>query len=599
MDQETRRAEMDPVLPGFHESIAQQVIDDRDGQNSNFNLLKQKIVQDDDGHFPDDICFPAGKTGIQNVTSPDPNGPYKQVMQGKRIVQQNQDPRKEEFLFAGDQEEESVPDTLENLNVRPRGTIAEATVVKSITILSDRSSFHDVKDIRVMVKCSVEEESVDVYNDSQCVVLGSSQDVSLLFSVFDKQKKGTYGVITDRGMKPSPQGRYNHGKEFQVIKELGRGGFGQVDLCEHRSGKKYVNKKISARFRKKEVEVLNTLSHPNITGFLGYIFREGQHEILMEYAGVSLSAFIATNANWRELWTPDAVMRMAMQGFSALAYMHTVFEILHLDIKPDNICITYEGDNSPVIKLTDFGTSKTPETAICYDGWTPEYMSPEASRQYYAAKASVPECFLADDITGKSDVFAFGLTICYMLQGQHTVLLLWKNQLSLCSAQEFAAIRPRFIAYLAQSPNYIQDYGIPADLPVKTRELLQCLLVGDPKIRMTAEEALLYIQHQVQGQVTLPTILPPSSPSASSISATSGDLMTSLMTSDLTLQEISLKKPVPPGGGKDIKNSLRQKLLRRKSADPYHRHCSRTTSGMTSKAEAEEDKLPNFAALFD
>ncbi|XP_046543273.1 serine/threonine kinase NLK-like [Haliotis rubra] len=283
----------------------------------------------------------------------------------------------------------------------------------------------------------------------------------------------------------------------------------------------------------------------------------------MEYAGVSLSVFIATNANWRELWTPDVVMRMAMQGFSALAYMHTVFKILHHDIKPDNICIAYEGDNSPVIKLTDFGTSKTPETAIGCGGRTPEYMSPEASRQYYAAKGSVfPECFLAEDITGKSDVFAFGLTICYMLQGQHTVFLLWKDLLSLCSAQQFAALRPKFIAHLAKNPNYIQVWGITADLPVKTHELLQCLLVGDPKIRLTAEEALLYIQLQEQGQ-------------------------------GFYTYHDSLKEPVPPGGGKDIKYSLCQKLLRRKSADPYHRQCSLTASGMTSKADAEEDKLPN------
>ncbi|XP_046567880.1 serine/threonine kinase NLK-like [Haliotis rubra] len=273
----------------------------------------------------------------------------------------------------------------------------------------------------------------------------------------------------------------------------------------------YVNKKVNINFcsiPKKEVEVLNTPAIPTSQVSLATSFREGQHEILM---GVSLSVFIATNANWRERWTPDVVMRMAMQGFSALAYMHTVFKILHHDIKPDNICIAYEGDNSPVIKLTDFGTSKTPETAIGCGGRTPEYMSPEASRQYYAAKGSVfPECFLAEDITGKSDVFAFGLTICYMLQGQHTVFLLWKDLLSLCSAQQFAALRPKFIAHLAKNPNYIQVWGITADLPVKTHELLQCLLVGDPKIRLTAEEALLYIQLQEQGQVVLPTVLPPS-----------------------------------------------------------------------------------------
>ncbi|XP_071094065.1 uncharacterized protein [Haliotis cracherodii] len=588
------------MLPALREIIAQQVMEDREGHNSDFYPPQQKIVQDDmsnDGHFPDDICFPAKNPGF--VIPPDPCQPLKQGTPGEpHHVHHKQDVEKEETLFEESQEVETVPSTFENLNIRPRGTVACATVVETITILSSQdNSFHDLKTPSVKVKVSIEEESVDVYNDSQCVVLGSSQDVSLLFSVFDQQKTGTYGVILDNSMKPSLRGRYDHGKEYQVIKELGRGGFGQVDLCEYRSGKKYVSKKISARFHKKEVEVLNTLSHPNITGFLGYIFREGRHEILMEFAGVSLSAFIAANHNWRELWTPDAVMRMAMQGFSALAYMHTVFEILHLDIKPDNICIAYEGDNSPVVKLTDFGTSKTPEVAISYDGWTPEYMSPEACRRYFAAKMSdFPQCFLDDEVTGKSDVFAFGLTICYMLQGQHTVLLLWKNQLSLCSAREFAALRPNFISYLAQSPNYIQEHGIQADLPEKIRQLLRCLLAGDPKVRMTAEEAGLYIQQEVLAQqVLLPNILPPSSPS-SSISAASGDLMTSDLTQPL--KDISLKKPVPPSGGKDIKNNLRQKLLRRKSTDPYHRHGSRTTSS-TSRADPEADKLPNFAALFD
>lgn len=75
---------------------------------------------------------------------------------------------KEETLFEESQEVETVPPTFENLNIRPRGTVACATVVESITILSSQdNSFHDLKTPSIKVKVSIEEESVDVYNDSQ------------------------------------------------------------------------------------------------------------------------------------------------------------------------------------------------------------------------------------------------------------------------------------------------------------------------------------------------------------------------------------------------------------------------------------------------
>jgi serine/threonine protein kinase len=55
---------------------------------------------------------------------------------------------------------------------------------------------------------------------------------------------------------------------------------------------------------------------------------------------------------WAE-WQTAAVMR---QLFSALSALHA-HNILHLDIKPENILFETEDDDSP-IKLTDFGLGR-------------------------------------------------------------------------------------------------------------------------------------------------------------------------------------------------------------------------------------------------
>ena len=52
-------------------------------------------------------------------------------------------------------------------------------------------------------------------------------------------------------------------------------------------------------------------------------------------------------------------------------------------------------------------------------GWTPEYMSPESCRYDIQERTKTNFNMKATDITPKVDIFAFGLTIAYILTGFH------------------------------------------------------------------------------------------------------------------------------------------------------------------------------------
>lgn len=61
---------------------------------------------------------------------------------------------------------------------------------------------------------------------------------------------------------------------------------------------------------------------------------------------------------------------------NAPVYLHTIMNVVHSDIKPDNILIDSDGR----AVLTDFGISKHLGESTTVPG-TPEYMAPELHRK--------------------------------------------------------------------------------------------------------------------------------------------------------------------------------------------------------------------------
>src|SRR4051812_19290803 len=129
----------------------------------------------------------------------------------------------------------------------------------------------------------------------------------------------------------------------------------------------------------------------------------GAPYMVLEYLeGSDLSVFP------RAQLTVGVVVDLVLQACEALAEAHSL-GIIHRDIKPANFFITRGADGAPLLKVLDFGISKTPVTGTNLTATqsvmgTPAYMSPEQMRS-------------SRDVDNRSDIWALGVVLYELLQG--------------------------------------------------------------------------------------------------------------------------------------------------------------------------------------
>jgi serine/threonine-protein kinase len=206
------------------------------------------------------------------------------------------------------------------------------------------------------------------------------------------------------------------GPEFTVGPLLGQGGFAAVFRARDNVLNRDVAVKVldverapeavvAERFIR-EAQTVARLEHPHIVP----IYKVGRQEeifyLIMRYIdGPSLAQLLDSQ---KKLEIGDAA-RIARQVADALAYAHT-HEIVHRDIKPDNILL----DKSGHVLVTDFGIAKAAQAAkekkngasLTNEGvvvGTPQYMSPEQAS--------------AEPLDGRSDVYSLGIVLYEMLTG--------------------------------------------------------------------------------------------------------------------------------------------------------------------------------------
>ena len=206
---------------------------------------------------------------------------------------------------------------------------------------------------------------------------------------------------------------------------LGAGGFGAAFLCHDQFFNSEVvvktlhDTEIESNMTKvfNEAQILKGLHHPAIIGVqdCGYadLTKMARPYIVMEYfSGPSLEKFIQE----RGIITPEEMILVALQVAEGMHAAHQK-NILHRDLKPDNILVRKEGGKWKV-KIIDFGLAMrkaTIETSIAARGegetiignsvaGTIKYSPPE---QIGEMKGVRPGAY--------SDVYSFGKVFCYAL----------------------------------------------------------------------------------------------------------------------------------------------------------------------------------------
>ena len=198
---------------------------------------------------------------------------------------------------------------------------------------------------------------------------------------------------------------------FRIVREVAQGGMGVVyEAVDQKLGRTIALKCAKAGFGNRlppEVRHASEISHPNICKIFEIhtaATKFGEIEFLtMEFlAGQTLAERLARGV------LPDAdAAAIAQQLCAGLAEAHRN-QVIHGDLKSNNIILTRTGDGGLRAVITDFGLARGAEAPLAghagVSGGTPDYMAPELWR---GAKPSVA-----------SDLYALGVILHELAYGR-------------------------------------------------------------------------------------------------------------------------------------------------------------------------------------
>ncbi len=174
---------------------------------------------------------------------------------------------------------------------------------------------------------------------------------------------------------------------FELVREIGRGGFGLVFEAQDRQlGRRVALKamrpgehpaRLQRDWLQREAEAAAQLNHPSIVTLFDVGTWEGGPYLIMELLrGEGLDARLA-----RGPLPLEEALRVAIDVARALAHAHRA-GVVHRDLKPSNVFLTDAGWT----KVLDFGLAHVFGSDQPIAGGTPRYMAPE-QRRHEAADA--------------------------------------------------------------------------------------------------------------------------------------------------------------------------------------------------------------------
>lgn len=291
------------------------------------------------------------------------------------------------------------------------------------------------------------------------------------------------GKLNELVPSPSEEQLPRQFGKYTLLRKLAAGGMAELFLALHRSvasfEKLVVIKRILPQMNDDrafidmllhEARIAATLSHPNIVQTFDVGQIESKYFIAMEHIhGEDIRAIVRGMRKKNVVEFPiEHALAIVMGLCSGIAYAHEkrgldgkLLNIVHRDISPQNIVVTFTGD----VKVVDFGVAKSTHVAEEEKGGHLKgkvpYMSPEQAR--------------SEQIDHRSDIFAAGVILFELTTGRR----LFKG------ANEYETLK------LITERDYPRPSDIAPDYPAALEAIVVRALAKDREQRyQTAREML-------------------------------------------------------------------------------------------------------------
>ncbi|KAL7716802.1 Serine/threonine protein kinase prp4 [Entamoeba marina] len=195
--------------------------------------------------------------------------------------------------------------------------------------------------------------------------------------------------------------------KYEITVKIGQGMYGSVYLAK-------ADKEVAIKIVRQNESMVKTLQREaqivksimqlggvNIVKMLDQFMYKGHYCIVLEKMRMNLRELLDEKTKGKGL-NIQTVKRYSYQIFKALDVLHSVCNIYHCDIKPDNILVDDTLEN---VKLADFGSALHPYEAQLF---------PSLGSRYYRS----PEVIVGYKFDGETDIWSFATTLAELFTGK-------------------------------------------------------------------------------------------------------------------------------------------------------------------------------------
>ncbi|WVZ61463.1 hypothetical protein U9M48_011329 [Paspalum notatum var. saurae] len=225
-------------------------------------------------------------------------------------------------------------------------------------------------------------------------------------------------VAVDAGLTSNVQIISN--EDLEDLREMGSGAFGTVFHGKWKGTDVAIKRiknscfmlpspqadKLIAEFWR-EAAIISKLHHPNILAFYGVV-NNGPGETLATVTEFMVNGSLkkvllrkGKHLDWRKR------IMVAMDAAIGMEYLHSK-DIVHFDLKCDNLLVNVNDPSRPICKVADFGLSKMKQATLVSGGMrgTLPWMAPELLT------------LSGTKVSEKIDVYSFGIVMWEILTGE-------------------------------------------------------------------------------------------------------------------------------------------------------------------------------------